>query len=198
MCQLLVYNLSIFYYIYSLTCLQLAEWDVKDCKMSSFRLVLVVYVVYQNRFDKLSGDIGCHWGAIWDREHTVRNFIICGNWHWYCRWDSRCCHPFYAYCEKSRCSIACLREWWAVRGAAWPPQSPDLAALDFFSEVTAEVLLWDPCGRKRKSVARIVAACETIQNTPGTFDGVPEHAASQQYMLWSQDQVKQLLWISWK
>jgi len=28
-----------------------------------------------------------------------------------------------------------------VRGTAWPPQSPDLLALDFFSEVTAKVSL---------------------------------------------------------
>jgi len=46
-------------------------------------------MVYQNRFYKLSGDVGSRWGAICDREHTVRNFFIYGNWPWYCRWESR-------------------------------------------------------------------------------------------------------------
>jgi hypothetical protein len=39
-------------------------------------------------------------------------------------------------------------------------------------------LLWT----QRGLVARILVARETIQKTPGTFEGVPEHRASQQYM----------------
>jgi hypothetical protein len=46
-------------------------------------------MVYQNRFDKLSGDIGGQGGAISDRKHMVRNFIIYGNWHWNCRWETK-------------------------------------------------------------------------------------------------------------
>ena len=55
-------------------------------------------------------------------------------------------------------------------GIAWPQRSPDLAPLDFFLVWSPEVSHSRDIYRNKRGdlVARIIAACETVQSTPGT------------------------------
>lgn len=64
---------------------------------------------------------------------------------------------------------------WIGRGGhvAWPPRSPDLTPLDFFLWGHVKTLVYaTPVETVEELTARILAACEEVQQTPGIFGAV--------------------------
>lgn len=64
---------------------------------------------------------------------------------------------------------------WIGRGGpvAWPPRSPDLTPPDFFLWGHLKSLVYQtPVDSDEELLARILAACDEIRDTPGIFEGV--------------------------
>lgn len=62
---------------------------------------------------------------------------------------------------------------WIGRGGpiAWPPRSPDMTPLDFYLWGHMKSLVYEtPVESEEDLVARILAAAQEIETTPGTFD----------------------------
>lgn len=64
---------------------------------------------------------------------------------------------------------------WIGRGGPqpWPPRSPDLNSLDFFLWGHIKSLVYTtPIENEDDLINRIIAACNTVRNTPGIFERV--------------------------
>src|SRR5258705_3354060 len=67
---------------------------------------------------------------------------------------------------------------WIGRGGpiAWPPRSPDLTPLDFFLWGHVKSLVYATAVETQEELtARIIAACEDVQRTPGIFERVRQN-----------------------